>query len=408
MTEVIVQVDLSLLDLPWWSHLLITLVVTHLTIISVTLYLHRHQAHRAIELHAFISHFFRFWLWLTTGMVTWQWVAIHRKHHAKVETKDDPHSPQIHGLKYFFKLMLPPALTGGVKLYRDATVEPNDLDQYRHGTPDDWVERNIYTPFSFAGVFLLLAINVVLFGAVGIAMWLVEIFWIPFWAAGVINGVGHYSGYRNYETPDASRNIVPWGIIVGGEELHNNHHAYASSAKFSARPYEIDIGWFYIKVLELLGLASIKKVAPKIQTTSVKDFCDIDTLKTLLNNRIQVMSNFTREVLKTVCHEESSKIKTAQPTEFKLFRKAHLLMRKEISSLDETARTKLESILGKNRNLQFVYQMKTKLQEICLSRNEVNHQSSLSALQEWCKHAEESGIAALEEFSLRLKRYSVS
>ena len=399
--------DFPLLELPWWAYLLITLVVTHLTIISVTLYLHRHQAHRAIDLHPLASHFFRFWLWLTTGMVTWEWVAIHRKHHAKVETEEDPHSPQIHGLKYFFKLMLPPALTGGVKLYRDATNEPNDLGQYRHGTPNDWIERNIYTPLSFIGVFILLAINMVLFGAIGIPMWLVEIFWIPFWAAGVINGVGHHNGYRNYETPDASRNIIPWGIIVGGEELHNNHHAYASSAKFSARPYEFDIGWLYIRLLSFIGLAKVKKVAPKIQASpSVKDICDLDTVKTLLNNRIQVMSNFTREVLKTVCHEESTKIKSDQPHEFKLFRKAHLLMRKEFSSLDEAARSKLESILDQNHNLQQVYQMKTKLQEICSSKHDKSHQSVLGALQEWCKHAEESGIAALEEFSLRLKRYS--
>jgi len=400
--------DLPLFDLPWWGYLITTLVVTHLTIISVTLYLHRHQAHRAIELHPVVSHFFRFWLWLTTGMVTWQWVAIHRKHHAKVETEQDPHSPQVHGLKYFFTLMLPPALTGGVKLYRKSIEEPNDLDQYRHGTPKDWIEKNFYTPFSFAGVFFLLAVNLFLFGQIGVLMWLVEIFWIPFWAAGVINGVGHHNGYRNYETPDASRNIVPWGIIVGGEELHNNHHAYASSAKFSARPYEFDIGWFYIKALELFGLASVKKVAPKIQATSMKDFCDVDTVRTVLNNRIQVMSNFTREVVKTVCQEESSKVKAAQPNEFKLFRKAHLLMRKEISSLDETAKHKLESILDKNHNLQLVYQMKTKLHDICSTKLDANHQSSLGALQEWCKHAEESGIAALEEFALKLKRYSVT
>ena len=400
--------DLPLFDLAWWGYLIIALVVTHLTIISVTLYLHRHQAHRAIELHPIVSHFFRFWLWLTTGMVTWQWVAIHRKHHAKVETENDPHSPQVHGLKYFFTLMLPPALTGGVKLYRKSIEEPNDLDQYRHGTPDDWIERKFYTPFSAIGVFFLLAVNLLFFGFIGVLMWLVEIFWIPFWAAGVINGVGHHSGYRNYETADASRNIVPWGIIVGGEELHNNHHAYASSAKFSARPFEFDIGWFYIKLLEFVGLASVKKVAPKIDSSSVKDFCDVDTVKTVLNNRIQVMSNFTREVLKAVCQEESSKIKSARPSEFKLFRKAHLLMRKEVSSLDETARAKLESILDKNRNLQLVYQMKTKLQEICSTKHETSHQSSLGALQEWCKHAEESGIAALEEFSFKLKRYSVS
>ena len=399
--------DLPVFQLPWWGYVIFALCATHFTIISVTLYLHRHQAHRAIEMNPVLAHIFRVWLWMNTGMITWQWVAIHRKHHAKVETEEDPHSPQIHGIKYFFKLLLPPALTGGVKLYREATNKPDDLEQYRHGTPDDWLERKIYTPFPTVGIIILLGLNLILFGLPGFFIWLLQIFWIPFWAAGVINGIGHHNGYRNYETPDASRNIVPWGIIVGGEELHNNHHAYASSAKFSIRPFEFDIGWMYIKILSFFKLAKIKKVAPKIQTSSVNDLCDLDTVRTILNHRIQVMANFAQQVMRQVCNEESSKLKISKPHEFKSLKKAHVLMRKEFSSLDEVARNKLESILSDNPNLQVVYQMKLKLQEICSGKHNGNHQISLSALQDWCKRAEESGIAALEEFSISLKRYSM-
>ena len=399
---------LPIFNLPWWGYVIIALALSHITIISVTLYLHRHQAHRAIELNPVLCHFFRLWLWMNTGMVTWQWVAIHRKHHAKVETQEDPHSPQVHGIRYFFKLMLPPALTGGVKLYREASQKTDDLQQYRHGTPDDWLDRNIYSAYPTVGIILLLLIDLGLFGIAGLFVWLIQIFWIPFWAAGVINGIGHHNGYRNYETPDASRNIVPWGIIVGGEELHNNHHAYASSAKFSIRPFEFDIGWMYIKILTFFKLAQVKKVAPTFQTGDLKERCDVETVKTLFNNRIQVMANFTREVLQQVCNEEYSKLKVNKSHEFKSLKKAHLLMRKEWASMDDNARKKLESILNTNKNLEFVYQMKLKLQEIITANQQSNHHNTLTHLQEWCKKAEESGIAALEEFSMKLKRYSLS
>lgn len=400
--------NLPVFDLPWWGYLIVALSLSHLTIISVTLYLHRYQAHRSITLNPVLCHFFRLWLWMNTGMITWQWVAIHRKHHAKVETEQDPHSPQVHGIKYFFKLMLPPALTGGVKLYRDASQKTDDLQQYRHGTPDDWLERNIYSAYSTAGIFILLLIDLVLFGLAGLFIWLIQIFWIPFWAAGVINGVGHHNGYRNYETPDASRNIVPWGVIVGGEELHNNHHAYASSAKFSIRAFEFDIGWMYIKILSYLRLAKVKKVAPRLETTSVNELCDIETVKTLLSNRIQVMANFTTEVLRQVCYEEYSKLKITKSKEFKSLKKAHLLMRKEWASMDEGARIRLESILKNNKKLQYVYNMKLKLQEIVGANHQANYHSALHHLQDWCKKAEASGIASLEEFSLKLKRYSIA
>lgn len=399
--------NLPVFDLPWWGYVIVALLLSHVTIISVTLYLHRHQAHRSIELNPALSHFFRFWLWMNTGMVTWQWVAIHRKHHANVETQDDPHSPQVHGIKYFFKLMLPPALTGGVKLYRDASQKTDELQKYRHGTPNDWLERTVYSAYPSTGLFILLFVDLGLFGIAGLFVWLTQIFWIPFWAAGVINGIGHHNGYRNYETPDASRNIFPWGIVVGGEELHNNHHAYASSAKFSIRAFEFDIGWMYIKLLSFLKLAEVKKIAPKFQTNSVKELCDMETVKTLVSNRIQVMANFTHDVLRQVCNEESSKLKPSKSREFRMLKKAHKLMRKEWASMDDAARNKLELILNKNKNLEFVYQMKLKLQDIITANNQASHLNSLKHLQDWCKKAEESGIAALEEFSMNLKRYSI-
>src|SRR6478735_11598456 len=257
-------------DLPWWGIALAVLAMTHVTIAAVTIYLHRCQAHRALDLHPIASQFFRFWLWLTTGMVTKEWAAIHRKHHAKCETVDDPHSPQIYGINR--------VLWGGVFLYVKEAFNKETMERYGHGTPDDWVERNVYSSHSILGLFLTGAINVALFGLIpGLAILVVQIIWIPFWAAGVINGIGHYFGYRSYGVADASTNIVPWGILIGGEELHNNHHAYASSAKLSSKWYEFDIGWLYICMLSALGLAKVKKVAPKPRFGEARAV-DLDTL----------------------------------------------------------------------------------------------------------------------------------
>ena len=243
-------------DLPWWGYVAVALALTHVTIAAVTIYLHRCQAHRAVELHPIVAHFFRFWLWLTTGQVTKEWAAIHRKHHAKVETAEDPHSPQVHGINK--------VLWAGVYLYVKESYKKETLERYGHGTPDDWLERNVYTPQHFAGIMLMLGFNLLAFGLVpGVLIWLTQMAWIPFWAAGVINGVGHFFGYRNWDdVPDASTNIVPWGILIGGEELHNNHHAFAASAKFSTKWYEFDIGWMYLCVMESLGLATVKRLAP--------------------------------------------------------------------------------------------------------------------------------------------------
>ncbi|HSW52989.1 MAG TPA: fatty acid desaturase, partial [Sulfuricaulis sp.] len=282
----------GLITLPWWGYIIAALILTHITIVAVTLYLHRHQAHRALELHPVVSHFFRFWLWLTTGMVTKEWAAIHRKHHAKVETPDDPHSPMQYGIR---KVMWQ-----GAELYREAAKNGETMEKYGHGTPDDWLERNLYTRHSGKGIVLMFVINLLLFGPLGITIWAVQMAWIPIFAAGVINGIGHYWGYRNYEVADTSTNIVPWGILIGGEELHNNHHTFGSSAKFSSKWWEFDIGWLYINLMQAVGLARVKKIPPELTCDSAKQHIDLDTVRAVITGRFVVMAQFAREVMKNV------------------------------------------------------------------------------------------------------------
>src|SRR5512140_113643 len=271
----------GLLRLPWWGYVVVTLALTHVTIAAVTIFLHRAQAHRALDLHPIVSHFFRFWLWLTTGMVTREWVAIHRKHHAKCETPDDPHSPQTRGIKTVF--------WQGSELYRAEARNQETLAKYGQGTPDDWIERTLYTGRSWEGVGLMLVIDLMLFGPIGATIWAVQMIWIPISAAGIINGIGHYWGYRNFASPDASRNIVPWGIVIGGEELHNNHHAYGTSAKLSSRWYEFDLGWAYIRTLEFFGLATVRKVAPRLKRDRAKLTADLETLQAIITHRYAVL-----------------------------------------------------------------------------------------------------------------------
>ena len=290
----------GLLDLPWWGYVLVTLGMTHITIVSITIYLHRHQAHRALELHPALAHFFRFWLWLASGTVTEEWVAVHRKHHACVESEDDPHSPKVFGIK---KLLLE-----GAELYRQAAYDREAVAKYNHGCPDDWLERNVYKPYTDRGYYLMLIIDVVLFGPIGITIWAVQMAWQPIFAAGVINGMGHWWGYRNYETQDISTNIVPWGILIGGEELHNNHHAFASSAKMSTKPWEFDIGWAYIRMLEFFRLAKVKKLPPEVVMVPGKLDPDIDTVQAVISNRFQVMADYAKRVLSRVYAEEIARI----------------------------------------------------------------------------------------------------
>ncbi len=273
-------------SLPWWGYIVVALVFTHITIAGVTIYLHRHSAHRALDLHPAVSHFFRFWLWLTTGMETKQWTAIHRKHHARCETKEDPHSPQILGIE---KVMWE-----GADLYKIEARNQETMERFGQGTPDDWIERNVYSKHSVLGIAAMMVINLALFGFIGLTIWAVQMMWIPLFAAGVINGVGHYWGYRSFQAEDASRNIVPWGIIIGGEELHNNHHAYPSSARLSNKWWEFDIGWLYIRLMEVCGLANVKKIAPKVTLVANKAQCDQDTLHAVIMNRYDVLAKYAR------------------------------------------------------------------------------------------------------------------
>src|SRR5690349_11483059 len=318
-------------DLPWWGLVLAALALTHVTIAGVTIYLHRCQAHRALDLHPIASHFFRFWLWLTTGQVTKEWAAIHRKHHAKVETADDPHSPQIYGINR--------VLWGGVFLYRRESYNEETLERYGHGTPDDWIERHLYTPHSFIGVFFLLAFDLAAFGLLpGALIWLVQAAWIPFWAAGVINGVGHYFGYRSYDVADASTNIVPWGILIGGEELHNNHHAFASSAKLSTKWYELDIGWVYIRILESLGLATVKRLAPTPRFAHPKPSADLETLHAVISNRYDVLSRYAKSFRRTYA-EEMQRLKLWSPRDAEVLRPLkRALLRGQAAAGAESAR----------------------------------------------------------------------
>jgi len=233
------------------SEIIYLLITTHITILCVTIFLHRGQAHKGLIFHPVLEHFMRFWLWLTTGMVTKQWVAIHRKHHRYSDVPGDPHSPHVYGIwRVIFK---------GAILYHEASKDKNMVDTYGVGTPSDWIEHNIYSNHSRLGISILLLLNLWLFGWIGALIWLVQMVWIPFWAAGVVNGVGHWFGYRNGDTKDKSCNISPLGVIIGGEELHNNHHLDPANPKLSRKWFEFDIAWFYIKVFSKLGLLNIKK-----------------------------------------------------------------------------------------------------------------------------------------------------
>ncbi|OVZ54108.1 acyl-CoA desaturase [Pigmentiphaga sp. NML080357] len=389
----------GLLDASWWQIVAFTLVATHITILAVTIYLHRCQAHRGLDLHPAVAHFFRFWLWLTTGMVTKEWVAIHRKHHARCEREGDPHSPMVYGIgKVFFQ---------GAELYRDEAGNRETLDKFGHGTPDDWVERNIYSRFGWQGVGLMMLIDIALFGAIGLTVWAVQMIWIPFWAAGVVNGIGHFWGYRNYASPDASRNVFPWGIVIGGEELHNNHHAYASSARFSNKWYEFDIGWGYIRALEILRLAKVKKVAPKVRLAHGKPVVDLETLQAVITHRYEIMARYA-DLLKHACRDEIARLKAAKEShrQSKLLRRARaLLHRADDESLPASHRSELNTVLADHRSLAILVEMRRELAAIW-ERSSASSEQLLRDLQDWCNRAQQSGIARLEEFSARLRSYA--
>ncbi len=384
-------------DLEWWQFALISLALTHVTIAAVTIFLHRHQAHRALELHPIASHFFRFWLWMTTGMVTKEWAAIHRKHHAKCETVDDPHSPQILGINR--------VLWGGVLLYVKESRIKDTIERYGHGTPDDWIEHNLYSKYQTLGLTIMGTINVSLFGIVpGLIILLTQIIWIPFWAAGVINGIGHYFGYRNFDCADASTNIVPWGILIGGEELHNNHHTYATSAKLSNKWYEFDIGWMYICMMQAFGLATVKKVAPTAKMAGAKAVADADMLQAVIANRYEVLATYAKS-LRATYSEEVAKLRQNSPQDAEMLGRFKRWVIRDHKTLAAPQQQQLAEALAKSKSLETVYSMRQELSALW-ERSSASKEQLLKDLQDWCQRAEASGIRQLEEFSLRLRCYA--
>jgi stearoyl-CoA desaturase (delta-9 desaturase) len=386
----------GLVQTTWWQVILITLALTHVTIAAVTIYLHRSQAHRALDLGPVPEHFFRFWLWLTTGMVTKEWVAIHRKHHAKCETEEDPHSPQTRGIR---KVLLE-----GAELYRAESKVQETLQKYGHNTPDDWIERNLYTRFSWQGVGVMLVIDLLLFGAIGAAVWAVQMAWIPVTAAGIINGLGHWWGYRNFEAVDASTNISPWGILIGGEELHNNHHTYPTSAKLSVKPGEFDIGWLYIRLLEMVGWAKVRKTAPLLKLGTVKPVADGKTLEAVITNRYEVMARYAGN-LKSACRAEIDRLKAegaAGSAKLAKMQLARRWLHRDADKIPAAVRADLADVVAQAPRLAKLVAMREELRQLW-TRTNVSAEQLVADLQAWCKKAEDSGIQALQEFSLKLR-----
>jgi stearoyl-CoA desaturase (delta-9 desaturase) len=384
----------GLANASWGQIAIYMLVMTQLTIFTVTLYLHRSQTHRGVDFHPVLAHFFRFWGWLTTGMVTREWVAVHRKHHAKVETADDPHSPMIYGIRKVF--------WDGVSLYRDACENKQDMAQYGRGTPDDWIEHKLYGAHPYWGPTLMLLISLALFGVIGAALWALQMVWIPFWAAGFVNGIGHWAGYRNFESADTARNLIPWGFWIGGEELHNNHHAFPSSAKFALRKWEFDIGWAAICGLRAVGLAKVLRVAPSLDVRPNVRLPDADTLKAVLTHRFQAMTDYYRGVIVPTLRDEAQH---AGENLKAIPRRMRLAMADGGRWLDSEGRDRMQAMLAKRPTLKTVVEFRSRLAALMEQRGA---DQALKGLQQWIHEAEESGIRALQEFAQRLKGYTVA
>ncbi len=383
------------LDLSAWQIVAVTLVLTHITIVSVTVYLHRYSAHRSLELHPALKHFFRFWLWLTTAMNTREWTAIHRKHHAKCETPEDPHSPVHKGLIT--------VLRRGAELYQEEAKNEETLRIYGKNCPDDWLERNVYSRYPNGGVAIMLAIDLALFGVIGLTVWAVQMMWIPVTAAGIINGLGHAVGYRNFECKDAATNISPWGIIIGGEELHNNHHTYPNSAKLSVKKWEFDIGWMYIRLFSMLGLAKVRRTAPIAHRVEGKQTLDMDTAMAILNNRFQIMAQYRKLVIKPLLRQELQKMDDSVRH---VFRRAKRLLSREPSLLEPRQEERVQTMLNHSQSLRVIYEKRLALQQIW-GRTSANSHDMLQALRDWCAQAEASGIKALQDFAAVLRSYSL-
>ncbi|MBT5406596.1 MAG: acyl-CoA desaturase [Gammaproteobacteria bacterium] len=385
----------GIVEFTWIGYVIYTLIVTHITIVAITLYLHRGVCHSAIEIKPALGHFFRFWLWLTTSMRTADWVAIHRKHHAKVETIDDPHSPAYHGIKT--------VLLCGADLYHDEKNNPETIAKYSQNCPNDWVEEHVYTGRNNLGILFLFIGNILLFGVVGIIIWSIQMAWTPIFAAGGINGAGHYWGYRNYDTSDDSTNMSPVGVLIGGEELHNNHHAFPTAAKFSLKPWEFDIGWLYIKIFSAIGQINVKRLAPKTVVNMPADILDSETGYALLRSKLTVITNYTKNVLSPLMKQESREassdfknlLKRSKPS---MVREPHRISNKETLTLDE--------IFKKSSTLKTAYHLKNKLFDILHSRN-LKHESFIETINAWREEAQNEGIECLVDFSNSLKGYKV-
>jgi stearoyl-CoA desaturase (Delta-9 desaturase) len=382
----------GLWNIAWWQIILFALAMTHVTMISVTVFLHRHQAHRALDLHPIASHFFRLWLWLTTGQVTKEWAAIHRKHHAKCEQADDPHSPHVYGIKK--------VLFEGAELYRAESKNKETMARFGHGTPDDWIERNLYTRYSWQGVGVMMIIDLTLFGALGLAVWALQMAWTPITAAGIINGAAHFWGYRNFESPDASTNLVPWGIIIAGEELHNNHHTYPTSAKLSVKPYEFDIGWMYISLMQMAGLAKVKKTPPKLAYGDIRPVADEKTLEALIANRYEIMAGYANGMrLAAKAEFEAMKARSADAAVIKA---AGRWLHRDTDKVPAAAVQHLASARAASPVLDKMVVMREELRQVWLNTSHSREQLAAD-LQAWCRRAEESGVATLQEFSMKLR-----
>jgi stearoyl-CoA desaturase (delta-9 desaturase) len=381
----------------WKGDIIAFLIMVQITIAAVTIYLHRYQTHRALTLHPVISHIFRLWLWLTTGMVTKDWVSIHRKHHAHSDAVGDPHSPVVYGLKKVF--------FHGAELYREARKDKEMIERYGHGTPNDWIERNVYSKHSAKGILLMLALDLFFFGMPGLSMWAFQMMWIPLWAAGFINGIGHSWGYRNFECLDAARNIIPWGFWIGGEELHNNHHTFASSAKFSLKWWEFDIGWFYIRCMSALGLAKVKKLPPQLIRQKSKVTIDLETVKAVVGHRFQVLGHYYSQVVKPMVKELRRDV-TINGDDKRLLARAKSLFKREEKLLNEQSKATLNDLVQRFERLKLVYQYRQNLQNIWL-KTATSQKELVDALQAWCKDAEESGVFALKEFANTIRSYTL-
>jgi len=379
----------GLLQLPWWGYVLITFATIQSMFLGVTLYLHRDQSHGGLILHPALRHVFRFWLWFSSGAVTREWVAVHRRHHAHADTAQDPHSPRVFGLRR--------VVFEGYELYRDAAHDPATLDHYGRGTPDDWLERRLYSAYPYLGIVLFVVAHLLVFGVPGIIMIAVHLSAQPFFAGGVINGLAHAVGYRSFEMPSTATNLLPWALLLGGEELHNNHHAFPRSACFAVQPWELDIGWLWIRLFRGLGLARVRWVAPRPHFARCAGDVDADTAAALFTNRMHVLRDYARRVVLPVCRDLALQEPRAAAIPAKLLIRHPAL-------LAEEARRVVRELLERHEVLRRVVEYRDSLQQLWIGAP--NPARAVAQLREWCSHAEASGILALREFARGLPAYA--